>query len=278
MCGIAAYFSPNQPGSLQALTRAINTLHHRGPDGHGLWVSPDRRVGLGHTRLSIMDLATGQQPIANEDERIHLIANGEFYDFENQRRTLEQRGHRFRTRSDSEIALHLYEESGTHGVQQLRGEFAFVLWDEPNQTLLAARDRFGIKSLYYAFHKETLYLASEIKALFAAGVRVCWDWDYFYQQSTGPALPDRTLFQGVHQVPPGHCLVMGPGGMRLVRYCDFHFPDAAELASETRQEQSFIAEFSAVFEYLPTRGLSLSSSNGFISGSITSPLRQHLRH
>jgi asparagine synthase (glutamine-hydrolysing) len=248
MCGIAAFFSRSKPGSLQTLRRATSTLHHRGPDDQGFWISPDRRVGLGHARLSIIDLSTGHQPIANEDERIHLVVNGEFYDFENQRRTLQQRGHHFRTGSDSEIALHLYEEFGAHCVQHLRGEFAFVLWDENNQMLLAARDRFGIKPLYYAWHNETLYLASEIKALFAAGVPVCWDGEYFYQHATGPVMPDRTLFAGVHQVPPGHYLVATAGGIRLLRYWEFHYPPAAELAAVTRDERSFIEEFSAIFE------------------------------
>jgi asparagine synthase (glutamine-hydrolysing) len=136
----------------------------------------------------------------HSDKRIHIVVNGEFYDFERQRRELEQRGHLFRTRSDSEIALHLYEELGAHCVQHLRGEFAFVLWDEANRRIFAARDRFGIKPLYYAVHDDTLYLASEIKALFAAGVPAHWDQEYFYQHATGPAMSDRTLFDGVHQV------------------------------------------------------------------------------
>src|SRR5436190_11606007 len=152
MCGIAAFFSNNKRVSAEALKRATKSLHHRGPDSQGVWLSPNCRVGLGHARLSIIDLTTGDQPIANEDGRIHIIVNGEFYDFERQRRELEQRGHVFRTRSDSEIALHLYEEFGAHCVPQLRGEFAFVLWDDANQTLFAARDRFGIKPLYYTFH------------------------------------------------------------------------------------------------------------------------------
>src|SRR5215510_7425912 len=164
MCGIAACFAHKGRVSTAALERATQSLIHRGPDHQSVWLARDQRVGLGHARLSIIDLTTGDQPIANEDERIHIIVNGEFYDFERQRRELEQRGHRFRTRSDSEIALHLYEEFGTHCVQQLRGEFAFVLWDEVNRALFAARDRFGIKPLYYAVHDNTLYLASEIKA------------------------------------------------------------------------------------------------------------------
>jgi asparagine synthase (glutamine-hydrolysing) len=110
MCGIAAFFSNGKRVSAERLKRATNTLHHRGPDSQGVWTSPDQRIGLGHARLSIIDLSTGDQPIANEDEQIHIVVNGEFYDFERQRRELERRGHLFRTRSDSEIALHLYEE------------------------------------------------------------------------------------------------------------------------------------------------------------------------
>src|SRR5262249_48829031 len=248
MCGIAAFFSPEKPVSSEALSRAIQSLHHRGPDSQGQWLSPSGRVGLGHARLSIIDLTTGDQPIANERERIRIIVNGEFYDFERQRRELEARGHRFRTRSDSEIALHLYEEHGTDCVQHLRGEFAFALWDDDRQTLFAARDRFGIKPLYYAIHDSSLYLASEVKALFAAGVPRGWDYEYFYQACTGPVLPDRTLFEGVKQVPPGHCLLASPQGIKLLRYWEFHYPSAAELAATSRDERSYVEEFAAVFE------------------------------
>jgi asparagine synthase (glutamine-hydrolysing) len=248
MCGIAAFFSKGKRISTERLKGATNSLHHRGPDSQGVWLSPNQRVGLGHARLSIIDLTTGDQPIANENERIHIVVNGEFYDFERQRRELERRGHLFRTRSDSEIALHLYEEFGTHCVQQLRGEFAFVLWDETNETLFAARDRFGIKPLYYAVHHDTLYLASEIKALFAAGVAARWDHEYFYQYATGPAMPDRTLFNGVHQVPPGHYLTATTNGMRILRYWEFNYPPADELEADTRNESAFVEEFAAVFE------------------------------
>lgn len=248
MCGIAALFSRGHPVSAKALKHAVDALRHRGPDHQGVWVSNDERVGLGHARLSIIDLTTGDQPIASEDGRIHIIVNGEFYDFERQRRDLESRGHRFRTRSDSEIALHLYEEAGAHCVQHLRGEFAFVVWDENNRALFAARDRFGIKPLYYSLHGDTLYLASEVKALFAAGVPRRWDPECFHQYATGPAMPDRTLFEGVFQVPPGHYLVATPGGIRVTRYWEFHYPPAAELASSRRDERSYVEEFSAVFE------------------------------
>lgn len=248
MCGIAACFSSAKRLSAETLKRATKSLHHRGPDSQGVWLSPNRRAGLGHARLSIIDLTTGDQPIANEDQQIHIVVNGEFYDFERQRRELEQRGHVFRTRSDSEIALHLYEEFGAHCVQHLRGEFAFVIWDEAHTTLFAARDRFGIKPLYYAVYDGTLHLASEIKALFAAGIPVLWDHEYFHQHATGPAMSDRTLFEGVHQVPPGHYLKATPGGMRLQRYWDFHYPRADELAKDKRSERACVEEFATVFE------------------------------
>jgi len=154
----------------------------------------------------------------------------------------------FRTRLDSEIALHLFEEFGTHCVQQLRGEFAFVLWDDLNQMLFAARDRFGIKPLYYAVHDDTMYLASEIKALFAAGVPARWGHECFYQYTTGPLMPDRTLFDGVFQVPPGHFLTATMSGMRTSRYWDFYYSRADELAASTKSESSYIEEFSSVFQ------------------------------
>src|SRR5262249_39488376 len=141
MCGIAAFFSRQKPIANESLRRATASLHHRGPDSQRLWVSNDQRAGLGHARLSIIDLASGDQPIANEDAKLRIIVNGEFYDFERARSALEKEGHRFRTKSDSEIALHLYEDWGVHCVQHLRGEFAFALWDEANQVLFAARDR-----------------------------------------------------------------------------------------------------------------------------------------
>jgi asparagine synthase (glutamine-hydrolysing) len=204
MCGIAAIYSAREPIQADSLEWATLRLGHRGPDGQRTWLSGDGRVGLGHARLSIIDLATGDQPIASEDETLRIIVNGEFYDFERSQRDLEGRGHRLRTRSDSEIALHLYEDYGTACLHHLRGEFAFALWDGPNDTLFAARDRFGIKPLYYTAYRGTLYLASEIKALLAAGVPARWDHAAVYHGNHFLGTPpDRTLFEGVYSVPPG---------------------------------------------------------------------------
>ena len=162
MCGIVAVCSRQTPIADEVLEKATKSLHHRGPDGQRYWIAADRRVGLGHARLSIIDLTTGDQPIANEDETLRIIVNGEFYNYEAIQKELEQNGHRLRTRSDSEVALHLYEDLGAHCLQRLRGEFAIILWDGVNRTLFAARDRFGIKPLFYAMHEGVLYFASEV--------------------------------------------------------------------------------------------------------------------
>ena len=175
MCGICGIVGAEGRAAESGVRKMMSALVHRGPDDEGILLRPGAILGV--RRLSIIDLSTGDQPITNEDGRVHIVVNGEFYDFERQRRELEQRGHRFRTRSDSEIALHLYEETNVHCLHRLRGEFAFVIWDEKQQTLFAARDRFGIKPLFYAWHNRVLYIASEVKALFAAGVPARWDRD-----------------------------------------------------------------------------------------------------
>jgi len=244
MCGIVAMFSAREEVSADALERATMRLSHRGPDGQRTWCSADRRVGLGHARLSIIDLTTGDQPIANEDERLRIIVNGEFYDYERMQREIEGRGHRLRTRSDSEIALHLYEDFGTACLRELRGEFAFVLWDGPNNTLFAARDRFGIKPLFYTVRGGTLYLASEIKALLAAGVPARWDHAAFFQANHFLSIlpQDRSLFEGIYPVPPGHYLSASGGEVRLVRYWDFDYPVARatpSIASDVEYAERF---------------------------------------
>jgi asparagine synthase (glutamine-hydrolysing) len=225
MCGIVALFSPHGGVAPADVERATQRLFSRGPDGQRQWIAPHGRVGLGHARLSIIDLTTGDQPIANENGQCHIVVNGEFYDFERIQRELEQKGHRLRTRSDSEIALHLYEDLGTGCLHQLRGEFAFAIWDEPNQTLFAARDRFGIKPLFYANHAGTLYIASEMKALFAAGVPARWNRQMVFGAAAG-AHPTETLFEGVFQIPPGHYLLATPGYQQMHRYWDFNYPTA----------------------------------------------------
>jgi asparagine synthase (glutamine-hydrolysing) len=247
MCGIVACVSRQGNIDRDGLARAVGTLRHRGPDAQRVWVSPQRRAGLGHARLSIIDLTTGGQPIANEDERLTIVANGEFYDFERIRMQLEARGHRLRTRSDSEIALHLYEDLGPQAVHALRGEFAFAIWDERDRQLFAARDRFGIKPLYYTVHDGTFYLASEIKALAALGVPLRWDRDSLYDVHFVSHPPDRTLFAGVYQLPPGCSLVTDGDHVRVTPYWDWNYPHAA-THDDARDPREWIERLRHSFE------------------------------
>jgi len=241
MCGIVAVFSPDGGVEAAPVQRATQALNHRGPDGQGLWISPDKKVGLGHARLSIIDLQMGQQPIANEDNSIHVIVNGEFYDHDRIRSELRARGHHLATSSDSEIALHLYEDNGTGCMQELRGEFAFILWDQRNQVLIAVRDRFGIKPLYYAWHQDRLYLASEAKALFAAGVPAAWDHESFHQKLFTNLENDRSMFRGVQQVPPGHMMLTTAWASKIVPYWDQDYPLAHDLPTG-HSEREIVAQ------------------------------------
>jgi asparagine synthase (glutamine-hydrolysing) len=247
MCGIVTLFSRRESVTADLIQRATRCLHHRGPDDQRHWISPDGRVALGHARLSIIDLKTGEQPIVSEDEKTRIIVNGEFYGYEAIQRQLEDSGHRLRTRSDSEIALHLYEDLGAQCLHQLRGEFAFVLWDETNRTIFAARDRFGIKPLFYAFHNETLYLASEVKALFAAGVPARWDAESLYHAATNGGYQMRTLYDGIFQVLPGHYLLATDRHVQLHQYWDFDYA-LANGDGARRSDADYAAEFREALE------------------------------
>lgn len=204
MCGVIACWGwSGDPASIRERVDAgLQAMGHRGPDGRGAWIGDG--IALGHARLAVIDLDGGAQPIANADHSIVAAINGELYGFEVQRAALEARGHRFRTRSDSEVLVHLYAEYGDDLVRHLRGEYAFVVWDAKQRRLLASRDRFGIKPLVWAQHGDELWFASEAKALFAAGVPAAWDSMSVRQALHAQYLaPARTLFRGVRELLPG---------------------------------------------------------------------------
>jgi len=167
MCGIAGilYAELARPVERAAMKAMADSLAHRGPDAEGFW--QESGVGLAHRRLAIIDIAGGSQPIGSEDDTVQVVFNGEIYNHRALRTTLEARGHRFRTQSDSEVLVHLYEERGEHMVGALRGMFAFAVWDSSRRRLLLARDRVGIKPLYVYRDAEKLLFASEMKAILA---------------------------------------------------------------------------------------------------------------
>lgn len=226
MCGIVAIINNTAEIAEESLRNAVDALIPRGPDEQSTWFSADRRVALGHARLSIIDLTTGIQPIASEDRRLQIVHNGEFYDYERITRELVSRGHKFRTKSDSEIAIHLYKDLGRACLEHLRGEFAFVIWDEENETLFAARDRFGIKPLFYVETSDGLRIASEAKALFASGVEAVWDHESVFQNLFFSFDQDRTLFKNIRQLPPGHYLTSRKGVVSVHKYWDVDYPKA----------------------------------------------------
>lgn len=210
MCGICGEWNllGADPAALERMSAAI---HHRGPDDHGAVLLGE--TGLAMRRLAIIDLARGHQPIANEDRSAWIVLNGEIYNHRELRRDLLRRGHVFRTDSDTEVILHLYEERGDHCVDELRGMFAFALWDVRRRRLLLARDRFGQKPLFYRFDGRRLLFASEIKAILAAdganARRPELDLRSLDEYLTLRFIPSpRTLFQGIRKLPPAHLLVL----------------------------------------------------------------------
>jgi asparagine synthase (glutamine-hydrolysing) len=206
-------------------------MRHRGPDGSGVWQSKDGRVSLSHTRLSTIDLLSGAQPILNEDGTIIAVVNGEFYGFEAIRKELEGFGHRFRSRTDSEILVHLYERHGTSCLNQLHGEFAFVVWDEREQILFAARDRFGTKPLYFSESKGEVLFSSEVKGLEQAGVILSWDEQGFFEKFVfQTSLNGRTLFRGVCELPAGYYFLLKNGSSVVRPYWDICYPFEEDLA------------------------------------------------
>ncbi len=221
MCGIAGILKldPRETVEEARLKRMRDVLRHRGPDGEGLWI--DGPIGLGHRRLAIVDVAGGHQPMANEDGTVWITYNGEIYNHAALRPGLEAKGHRYQTRSDTETILHTYEEEGDDCVERLQGMFAFALWDGPRQRLLLARDRLGIKPLYYAVTDRELLFASEIKAILAATPgRPALNHAALPEfLATRFLAGDETFFQGIRKLPPGHVFTWSmAGGPRRRRY------------------------------------------------------------
>ena len=208
MCGIVGVLSSSDRISVREadLRRMIGAIRHRGPDEFGLYLDAqdDCRVGLGNARLSIIDLAAGQQPISNEDGTLWIVYNGEVFNYVELRNELELQGHRFRTGSDTEVIVHLYEQYGPECVGRLNGQFALAIWDERRGELFLARDRVGICPLYYARRGGGLLFASEIKALLAHGAvsaeldPVAIDQVFTYWSPLSP----RTAFRDVRTLPP----------------------------------------------------------------------------
>jgi len=286
MCGIVGIcaLGAAQPADETVIRGMLGTIRHRGPDEYGIYL--DDRVALGHARLSIIDLETGQQPIPNEDGTLWIVFNGEVFNHPELRVELERRGHRFSTRSDSEVVLHAYEEYGADCVNRFNGQFAIAIWDGRERTLFLARDRLGVRPLFYTVADGALVFGSEIKAILAApSVSVAPDPVALDQIFTyWSALSPRTFFRGVQELPPGHHMLVKNGRITLRRYWELAFPE--ERAERRRPTREYAEEFRdllidaarirlradvAVGSYL-SGGLDSSTITAIVRSQTTNPL------
>ena len=232
MCGFAGYFGP-VPGNMVAtrlLERMTRAIAHRGPDEQGMYC--DEGGGLAHARLSIIDLSTGQQPMTNEDGSVWVSFNGEIFNYVELNDKLRDRGHVFRTRCDTETIVHSYEDRQEACVEEFNGDFAFAIWDRKNHKLVLARDRMGVRPVFYTMVGKTLIFASEIKALLAVpGVKPEMDLHALDQVFTfWFPLPPRTPFKGIFELPPGHTLTMQDGRLTVRRYWQLQYRDRADTS------------------------------------------------
>ena len=268
MCGIAGYVSENkiEPAVLKAMTERIA---HRGPDGEGFFV--DDKCGLGHRRLAIIDLKTGDQPIYNEDKTIVVVFNGEIYNFQTLRQELEEKGHRFQTQTDTEVLVHGYEEWGGALTEKLRGMYAFAIWDTVKESLFLARDKWGIKPLYYYQTEHSLLFASEIKAFL--------DHPDFQKQLNEEILAaylcfnsvptKETLFKNVFRLEPGHRMMYQAGKITIEKFFELDLDDAA--ASKTYDPEAAAQEIRAAMEdSVKAHGFADVEIGGFLSSGIDS--------
>jgi asparagine synthase (glutamine-hydrolysing) len=271
MCGIAGKFNfdPSRPVDRERVAAMTTVVSHRGPDADGFYFGDT--VGLGHRRLSIIDLSTGDQPLTNEDRTIWVVFNGEIYNFADVRQELEQFGHRFRTHTDTEVIVHAYEQWGDAAVERFRGMFAFALWDEPKRRLLLVRDRIGVKPLYYSINREGVTFGSEIKSLLE-DPDVPRDWnpeaiDAYLTLCYIPA--PRTIYHNIWKLPAGHLLVAENGRTSVRRYWDLTFTGDGDAS----REQEYLDRLDAlVSESVRLRLLSDVPLGAFLSGGIDSSL------
>jgi asparagine synthase (glutamine-hydrolysing) len=272
ICGIYEYGVSQSHVDESLVVRMRDTMSHRGPDDAGVYVSEDRRVGLGNRRLAIVDLSpAGRNPMPNEDGRVWITFNGEIYNHESLRPELEAKGHRYRSRTDTETIIHLYEERGLDFVQALEGDFAIALWDENTKQLVLARDRIGVKPLYYTLSGGRLIFASEIKAILEhPAVSRDIDEEALYHYLTFLTTPaPQTLFAGIQKLPAGCALTCDArGDVKITRYWD---AISARLDPALEDEQTIAEELRRLLnESIAKRMMSDVPFGVFLSGGIDS--------
>src|SRR5262245_46976096 len=268
MCGLTGIFNYRtlEPVSRRVLQAMNDTLVHRGPDDEGFYIADE--IGLGHRRLSIIDLAAGRQPMTNEDGSVWVVFNGEIYNFAELHGLLESKGHRFKTRSDTEVIVHLYEEKGEECFRELRGMFAIAIWDQRRKKLVLARDRVGKKPLYYYDDGSRIIFGSEIKAILQVpGIPRDIDpeavSDYFSLLYV-PA--PKSIFRNIRKLLPGHSLVASEQGLHQSEYWDLSFAETDDLSEKQWSEKLL----EALREAVRIRLMSEVPLGAFLSGGVDS--------
>lgn len=285
MCGICGklIFDHEARVSPALIKSMADTISHRGPDDDGYFVSGP--VGFGFRRLSIIDLSGGHQPLSNEDGSVHIIFNGEIYNYQELRQYLLGRGHIFRTQTDTETIVHLYEELGEACVEKLRGMFAFAIWDDRSKSLFLARDRVGIKPLYYSQTPNSVVFASEIKAILA---------DPEMKAEVRPSMIDRfltfdyipgeeTLFENIYKLAPGHSLTFRAGKSHKRQYWDLHFEPSPSTFRQAKSRLLHLLEESVALHmisdvpvgFLLSGGVDSTAMLGFAAGKTSHPISSY---
>jgi asparagine synthase (glutamine-hydrolysing) len=282
MCGIAGLKGLNPEARIGAMLQAIE---HRGRDDEGVWTSPaiddeGRRACFGHRRLSIIDTSSaGHQPMLSHDGRFVLILNGEIYNYRELREQLTSKGHSFRTQSDTEVLLAAWAEWGDDCLSRLNGMFAFALWDNQERALFLARDRVGIKPLYYFHHADGLVFASEIKSILASGlIKAELDNESLHQFLTFLWTPDpNTLFRGINTVPPGHLVALRGDQLSVRQWWDISFDQIEEGKSEAWWQEQVLETLDRVVKLEMVADVPLGSflSGGIDSSSIVAMMKRH---
>ncbi len=271
MCGICGIYSADSPPDKERLIDMRDSMTHRGPDDCGLFIQND--IGLAMRRLSVIDLETGKQPMTNEDDSLVLVFNGEIYNYVELRNNSLKNRHSFRTKSDTEVIVHLYEDYGADCVKHLNGMFAFAIWDKKRKSLFLARDPFGIKPLYYTFNGSQFIFASEIKSILkytqhSPDLDVTSLYDYLSLQYV---LGEKTLFKGVSKLLPGHSLMLKNGHPYIQQYWDVSANyDFAKTEDEFAEELAYLLEDSIRIQLRSDVPLGAHLSGGIDTGAITS--------
>ena len=270
MCGICGIFHSERTRRVNRdlLAGMSQQIVHRGPDDDGFFV--EENVGLAMRRLSIIDIQTGHQPLSNEDGDVWIVFNGEIYNHQDLRKDLESRGHRYRTKSDTETIVHLYEEYGSKCVEHLRGMFAFAIWDRRKRRLFIARDRLGIKPLYYRFDSSTLLFGSEIKTILAyPGVKPEFNHGVLAEYlAFGYLAGEETMYAGIRKLMPGHFLTIDElGQLEISPYWDLD----VKVDDGSRPEEYYVRSYREQLEACVSSHLMSDVPLGvFLSGGLDS--------